>query len=233
MIGTGGPTHGPRDGLVLVVLLENSTVSFVHLNSVVCRTPSSGLLNILHWTENRFVGAESTVLQDGTLNSYSGKQLQCASTAMKLSDFYFASLSCRCAFGTYILSILLFIFVIRLGAWFMLLTGLLMVLACFAFGIIIINDPPVAIPFANEIQGTVRVTPTFGWSFILTLVTGVALVILGVVILLLDYFFPRQIATVFHHSTVEEDEFFQVRLELSRPKVKGFHTEMVVYIHLG
>lgn len=93
----------------------------------------------------------------------------------------------------------------------MLLTGLLMVLACFAFGIIIINDPPVAIPFANEIQGTVRVTPTFGWSFILTLVTGVAVVILGIVILLLDYFLPRQIATVFHHSTVEEDEFFQVR----------------------
>ena len=116
----------------------------------------------------------------------------------------------RVAFGTYLLSILLFIFVIRYGAWLMLITGLLMILACFAFAIISINDPPVAIPFANPMQGEVVVRPTYGWSFILTIVTGVVVVLLGAVILLMDYFVPRTIAVVFHHSIVEEDEFFQV-----------------------
>ena len=116
----------------------------------------------------------------------------------------------RVAFGTYLLSILLFIFVIRYGAWFMLITGLLMVLACFAFGIIMINDPPLAVPFANPIQGEVFVRPTYGWSFILTIVTGNVVWFLALVILLMDYFMPRRIAVVFHHSIVEEDEFFQV-----------------------
>lgn len=116
----------------------------------------------------------------------------------------------RVAFGTYLLSILLFIFVIRYGAWFMLITGMLMVLACFAFGIIMINDPPLAVPFANPIQGEVFVRPTYGWSFILTIVTGNVVWFLALVILLMDYFMPRRIAVVFHHSIVEEDEFFQV-----------------------
>lgn len=116
----------------------------------------------------------------------------------------------RVAFGTYLLSILLFIFVIRYGAWMMLITGLLMILACFAFAIIIINDPPVAIPFANPIQGEVLVRPTYGWSFTLTLVTGIVVVLLGAIIIAMDYFRPRTIAVVFHHSIVEEDEFFQV-----------------------
>lgn len=121
----------------------------------------------------------------------------------------------RVAFGTYLLSILLFIFVIRYGAWLMLITGLLMILACFAFAIISINDPPVAIPFFNPIQHEVFVRPTYGWSFILTIVTGVAVVLLGAIILLMDYFVPRTIAVVFHHSIVEEDEFFQVSCKAS------------------
>lgn len=92
----------------------------------------------------------------------------------------------------------------------MLITGLLMVLACFAFGIISINDPPLAVPFANPMQGEVLVRPTYGWSFILTIVTGNVVWVLALIILLMDYFMPRRIAVVFHHSIVEEDEFFQV-----------------------
>ena len=172
------------------------------------------------------------MLLDGILSSYSGKQLQCASAAVIWAGLFCLSL-CRTAFGTYILSMLLFIFVIRLGAWFMLITGLLMVLACFAFGILIINDPIVAIPFANEIQGTVRVTPAFGWSFYLTLLTGIAVVILAVAVLAVDYFFPRQIAVVFHHSTVEEDEFFQAS-DWSAMVWREYHTDAAsVPIYLG
>lgn len=105
---------------------------------------------------------------------------------------------------------LLFIFVIGTGGWFMLMTGLVMVLASFAYGIIIINDPHIFFPFADDRGEEVVLRPHFGWSFILNICTGSAVVILAIIVLLMNYFFPRQIASVFHHSVVEEDEFFQV-----------------------
>lgn len=105
---------------------------------------------------------------------------------------------------------LLFIFVIGTGGWFMLTTGLIMVLASFSYAIIIINDPSIFFPFADDEGKEVKLTPHFGWSWILNLVTGIAVVVLAVIILFMNYFFPRQIAVVFHHSIVEEDEFFQV-----------------------
>lgn len=85
-----------------------------------------------------------------------------------------------------------------------------MILSCFAFGIIIINDPPLKIPFANPEEMAVFVEPNFGWSWYLTLFTGIAVLVLGGVVLVMDFFIPRKIATVFHHSIVEEDEFFAV-----------------------
>ena len=91
------------------------------------------------------------------------------------------------------------------------LTGSIMILSCFAYGVIIINDPPLKIPFANPEDMTVFVEPKFGWCFYLALLTGIAVLILGGVIVVLDFLFPRKIAIVFHHSIVEEDEFFAVR----------------------
>ena len=85
-----------------------------------------------------------------------------------------------------------------------------MILACFAFGIIILNDPKMKIPFANPEEMVVFVDPQFGWSWYLTLFTGIGVLILGGVVLALDFFVPRKIAAVFHHSIVEEDEFFAV-----------------------
>lgn len=114
----------------------------------------------------------------------------------------------RLSFATYLLAMLLYIFNIRQGAWFTLLTGLLMVFACFAFGVIIINDPKLRIPFANEEQGAVLIDPHFGWSWWLALVTGVVTFFLGILILILDFFLPRQIAIVFHQSILEDDELF-------------------------
>lgn len=90
------------------------------------------------------------------------------------------------------------------------LTGVIMILACFAFGIVILNDPKMKIPFANPVDHVVFIDPHFGWSFYLPLFTGIAVLILGIVIVLLDFFLPRKIAIVFHHSVVEEDEFFAV-----------------------
>jgi hypothetical protein len=112
------------------------------------------------------------------------------------------------AFALYLVTILLYVFVIRLGAYFTMLTGSIMILACFAFGVIILNDPKMKIPFSNPVDHTVFVDPQFGWSWYLTLFTGIGTLVLGLVVLLMDFFLPRKIAVVFHHSVVEEDEFF-------------------------
>jgi low affinity Fe/Cu permease len=108
---------------------------------------------------------------------------------------------------------LLFIFVIGTGGWFMLATGLVMLLASFSYAIIIQNDPPIFFPFADDHGELVRLFPNFGWSWYLNLVTGIAVVVMAIIVLAMNYFFPRHIAVVFHHSVVEEDDFFQVCLQ--------------------
>lgn len=118
----------------------------------------------------------------------------------------------RLAFATYLLAILLYIFNIRDGAIFTIFTGLIMLLAIFAFGVIIINDPEMKIPFANEEEGTVFIDPKFGWSWWLALWTGLGTLTIGIVVYVMDFFFPRKIAVVFHHSVLEEDDFFEVSL---------------------
>lgn len=90
------------------------------------------------------------------------------------------------------------------------LTGSIMILACFAYGVIILNDPKMKIPFANPDDQVVFIDPQFGWSWYLPLFTGIGTLVLGTVVLIMDYFLPRKIAIVFHHSVVEEDEFFAV-----------------------
>lgn len=124
--------------------------------------------------------------------------------------FFFVFFFIRIGFATYLLSMLLFIFVISTGAIFMFYTGLMMVCASASFGIIIINSPPLKVPFGN-IEGAVTfLFPSFGWAWWLTLVTGIVTMGLAILVWVLNYFMPRKIATVFHHSIVEEDEFFQV-----------------------
>ena len=124
--------------------------------------------------------------------------------------FFFFFFSNRIGFATYLLSILLFIFVISTGAIFMFYTGLMMVCACASFGIIIINSPALRVPF-GDIEGAVTfLTPAFGWAWYLSLFTGIVTMGLAILVWVLNYFMPRKIATVFHHSIVEEDEFFQV-----------------------
>lgn len=119
----------------------------------------------------------------------------------------------RLAFALYLITMLLFIFVVGTAAWFMLTVGLVMCLASFSYAIIIINDPPIFFPFADTTGELVRLDPHFGWSWYLNLFTGIVVVILASIILAMNYFFPRKIAVVFHHSVVEEDEFFQVYMQ--------------------
>ncbi|KAL5457354.1 hypothetical protein EMCRGX_G034603 [Ephydatia muelleri] len=110
------------------------------------------------------------------------------------------------AFALYLVSILLFIYVIRQGALFMLYMGLVLCLAVFTYGMVIMNTTKMTIPFQD---GTLN--PQFGWSWWLTLVTGIFSVIVSIVILVTNYIFPRQVAAFFHHTLIEEDEFFAVQ----------------------
>lgn len=129
---------------------------------------------------------------------------------------------CRIGFATYLLSILLFIFIISTGAVFMFYTGLMMVCACAAFGIIIINSPILQVPFGDIHGELVFLRPKFGWAWYLSLFTGLVTIGLAILIWVMNYFMPRRIATVFHHSVVEEDEFFQASF-----------THTLVYSQLG
>ena len=82
-----------------------------------------------------------------------------------------------------------------------------MIMAIFFYGIIIINDPELKIPFGPGDDYTIQ--PHFGWSYYLTLFTGLGCIFMGILIWALDFFVPRQIALVFNRTIVEDDEFFQ------------------------
>ena len=132
----------------------------------------------------------------------------------KCINFLTSPVCFRLSFATYLTTIILFIFVIGTGGWFMLTTGLIMILASFSYAIIIISDPPLVFPFADALGHVVRLSPRFGWSWYLNLITGVVVVLLAIIILLMNHFFPRKIAVVFHHSVVEEDEFLLVCFQI-------------------
>lgn len=112
---------------------------------------------------------------------------------------------CRAGFATYLLSIVLFINNVFHGAVYMLITGLLLLLAVLNYGVLIQNDPPLRIIFPDA---TLR--PKFNYSFYLTLVTGAVTSILACVILLVDFIYPRRTAEFFHHSVIDDDASYEV-----------------------
>ena len=112
----------------------------------------------------------------------------------------------RLAFAVYLITIILFGMVIRLGAIAMMWQGVIMILTVFLYATIIMNDPELEIPFGHEDDQILR--PRFGWAFYLTLLTGIGCVILGCVIWVLNFFVPQKIAIVFNRVVVEDDEFF-------------------------
>ena len=123
----------------------------------------------------------------------------------------------------YLLDILIFVFNVRIGTHFMMLLGILMICAVTAYGIVIINDPHIVLPWnradcePNPEDGewcTLIMEPTFGWSFYLVLFTGLAVFFTGVVLFFLDFFVPRYTAAIFHHNIIEADEDFR---EVSSP----------------
>ncbi len=181
----------------------------MQLSSVVYPIPSSGLLSTSLLTGSRSVGSESSDRQAGMPTFFYGKMFWLYLLYLTL----FTPPIYRLAFATYLVSMILFIFVISTGALFMLYSGLFMVFASFAYSIIIINDPQFSIPFADVEGRRVNLETHFGWAWILNLCTGCATVVLATLVLVLNFFFPREIATFFHHTIVEEDEFFQASFQ--------------------
>ena len=122
----------------------------------------------------------------------------------------------RLSFAVYLLDIAVFIFDIAYGAYLMVILGLCMVLACLSFGVIIVNDTELVFPWTlPNCDGatqdcTIFLDPEFGWSFYLVLVTGIAVVLCGLLIYGVHYFYPRHVAAFFHHSVIEDDELFLV-----------------------
>ena len=121
------------------------------------------------------------------------------------------------------LNSILFIFVISTGAWFMLITGLLMILACVTYHVIIANDPELEIHFPDQ-----TLKPTFNWGFWLTLGTGIFVVIGAVVIKVAYWRYPRETAVFFHHSTILDD---QVKGHLASNRHLYFSNQLMFVQH--
>ncbi len=117
---------------------------------------------------------------------------------------------------------IIFIFNVRIGIHFLMLLGTLMICACFSYGLIIINQPHIVLPWnrahctpdpADDEWCALLMRPSFGWSWYLVLFTGIITFFCGVVLYIIDFFLPRYTAAVFHHSIIEaDDEFRSVRL---------------------
>ena len=80
-----------------------------------------------------------------------------------------------------------------------------MVLASATYGLTILNDPPLEIPFYDAV-----LKPQFRASFYLVLITGLVTSVLAIAIVIADYKCPRNIAKVFHHTIIADDVIFQV-----------------------
>jgi len=133
------------------------------------------------------------------------------SQCYKLSKYHHLIFPCRLAFAVYLLTIVLFWLVVRLGAIAMVWLGIIMILANFFYGITIMNDPELVIPFNAED----KLKPTFGSSFYFSLFTGFFCIFMGCLIWALDFFAPQKTAVMFNHTAAE---FCQEECHLEQPE---------------
>ena len=123
----------------------------------------------------------------------------------------------RLSFAIYLLDIGVLIFDICYGAYLMSILGLIMVLACFSFGLITMNKAELVFPWTmpncngETLDCTLLLDVKFGWSWYLVLCTGIAVFVCGVLIYIANFFYPRHVALFFHYSAIKDDEMFMVR----------------------
>lgn len=119
------------------------------------------------------------------------------------------------AFPLWILSNILFFMVIRYGSYFLTLTGCSLIIANILFASIR-NFIPLEIPI-----GTEKLVLKYGWSFWLTLFTGIICIILGITILLLDLRNPDTISTFFGIDVLQDYEDFYIEVENENIKAEA------------
>ena len=134
----------------------------------------------------------------------------------------------RLAFALYLVSILLFVNTIHHGALLMLYMGLVLCLAVFTYGNVILNGVNNSIKMKIPFQDGV-IDPQFGWSWWLTLATGVFSVIASVFILILNATRPDLTAVFFHHTYVIDEEF--VPSAVSPPRFVVSYNKPSVHTH--
>ncbi|XP_077988774.1 dual oxidase maturation factor 1-like [Glandiceps talaboti] len=119
---------------------------------------------------------------------------------------FFCHLCMWLAFPLWLLSNMLFLMVVRYGAYFLAMTGGTMLLGNLIYATL--RDGEIlAIPFEDA-----TLTFSFGWCFWLTLITGLVCIILSIIVVVMDWRFPAFLATFFnadilqdYEDTVEED----------------------------
>lgn len=133
---------------------------------------------------------------------------------------WYAHIVMWAAFPCWFLANFLFMSVIRYGAYFTALTGALQLLACILWAVIR-NPNPLIIPFEDGI-----ITTKYGVNFWLTLIAGVACVVIGLVILFLDLRYPDDITLFFGIDPLADyEEYHLTASELEGARKKGGHPE--------
>ena len=97
------------------------------------------------------------------------------------------------AFATWLITVILFFVVIPYAAFFLGLTGSIMVLGNIIYGTLRWG-PDLVIPFNSH----AKLEPKYGWCFYLSLLTGLACIILAVVIYVIDLYRPNATASFFN-----------------------------------
>jgi len=133
---------------------------------------------------------------------------------------WYAHIAMWAALPCWFLANFLFMSVIRYGAYFTVLTGLLQLLACLLWAVIR-NPNPLIIPFENG-----NITTKYGVSFWLTFGSGITCVVIGLVIVFLDLRYPDEIALFFGIDPLADyEEYHLTASELEGVRKKGVHPE--------
>lgn len=134
---------------------------------------------------------------------------------------WYAHIAVWAAFPCWLLANFLFLSVIRYGAYFTVLTGVLELLACLLWAVIR-NPNPLIIPFEDG-----SITTKYGIHFWLTLISGVACFTIGLVIMFLDLRYPDDIALFFGIDPLADyEEYHLTENELSVVHQRGGNPEM-------
>ncbi|XP_066271274.1 dual oxidase maturation factor 1-like [Branchiostoma lanceolatum] len=122
---------------------------------------------------------------------------------------YYTLIMLWTAFPLWIITNILFCMFIRYGAYFMMLTGGVMLLGNALFHFLRFG-PVLAVP-----MGTATLVFHYGWCFWLNLVVGSVTLVLGAAILFLDLRFPDVTSTFFSVGS-DPDEYYTVKKSLTR-----------------